>query len=186
MKKYKIMLAGAAFLVCAIMAWLAFSIGTVLAADAPADKPDPAGGTYIPEEYQRYCAEIGEQYHICPELLVAMIEAESSGKADAANGKCTGLLQVNPAWHKTRMQRLGVSDLTDAYGNILVAADYLAELFAENEDLYLVLMKYNMPHYTAENYYNQGIYSEYAVNIAERAAELERIKERGVGVWDRD
>lgn len=183
MKKYNMMLAGAAVLVCAVIAWLSFSIGTVLAADTPEGQFNPAGGTYIAEEYQMYCAEIGERYHICPELLTAMIEAESSGRAGAVNGACVGLLQVNPQWHKARMRRLGVSDLTDAYGSILVAADYLAELFAENEDLYLVLMKYNMPHRIAEKYYNQGIYSEYAVSIAERAAELERIRERREAVW---
>ena len=41
--------------------------------------------TDIPEEYQNYCIEIGKQYHICPELLMAMIEQESSGRADIVN-----------------------------------------------------------------------------------------------------
>ena len=45
------------------------------------------------------------------------------------------------------MERLGVSDLTDPYSNILVAADYLEELFQKSDgDIYLVLMKYNMKH----------------------------------------
>ena len=65
--------------------------------------------TDIPEEYQNYCMEIGKQYHICPELLMAMIEQESSGRADVVNETGdTGLLQVNPKWHKERMERLGV------------------------------------------------------------------------------
>lgn len=117
--------------------------------------------TDIPEEYQNYCIEIGKQYHICPELLMAMIEQESSGRADVVNETGdTGLLQVNPKWHKERMERLGVSDLTDPYSNILVAADYLEELFQESDgDIYLVLMKYNMKHGRAVSLVTEGLKS---------------------------
>lgn len=71
-----------------------------------------------------------------------------------------------------------VSDLKDGYTNIRVGADYLAELFEENEgDLYLVLMKYNMLHDKAEGFVEQGIYSEYSLKVAGRAEELERLRE---------
>ena len=84
--------------------------------------------TYIAEEYQAYCEEIGEMYCVCPELLMAMIETESSGNPDATNGTCKGLMQVSEKWHRDRMKRLGVKDIYDPYGNILVATDYLMEL----------------------------------------------------------
>ena len=133
--------------------------------------------TDIPEEYQNYCIEIGKQYHICPELLMAMIEQESSGRADVVNETGdTGLLQVNPKWHKERMERLGVSDLTDPYSNILVAADYLEELFQESDgDIYLVLMKYNMKHGRAEELFYKGKFSEYSVLVEHRARELQEL-----------
>lgn len=139
--------------------------------------------TDIPEEYQNYCIEIGKQYHICPELLMAMIEQESSGRADIVNSAGdTGLLQVNPAWHKERMERLGVSDLTDPYSNILVAADYLAELFSENDgDIYLVLMKYNMRHETAEDMFYAGKFSDYSVMVEHRAWELQQLHDEKGG-----
>lgn len=119
-------------------------------------------------------------YNICPELLMAMIEQESSGDPKVANGAGdTGLLQVNAKWHRDRMEKLGVTDLTDAYSNILVATDYLAQLFEEEgDDLYLVLMKYNMKHDRAEELYNSGIYSEYATTISQRAWELEVLHEQ--------
>ena len=141
------------------------------------------GDTTIPEEYQDYCIEIGEKYHICPELLMAMIEQESSGRADVVNSAGdTGLLQVNPAWHKERMERLGVSDLTDPYSNILVAADYLAELFSENDgDIYLVLMKYNMRHETAEDMFYAGKFSDYSVMVEHRAWELQQLHDEKGG-----
>ena len=131
--------------------------------------------TYISKEVQRACIKYGEEYNICPELLMAMCEKESSGRADAVNGPCKGLLQVNENVHKERMERLGVTNLYDIDSNVKVAADYLLELFEENEDIYLVLMKYNMGDATAERLYEQGIYSKYAVSITERSEELERI-----------
>ena len=139
--------------------------------------------TDIPEEYQNYCIEIGKQYHICPELLMAMIEQESSGRADIVNSAGdTGLLQVNPVWHKERMERLGVSDLTDPHSNILVAADYLAELFSENDgDIYLVLMKYNMRHETAEDMFYAGKFSDYSVMVEHRAWELQQLHDEKGG-----
>ena len=131
--------------------------------------------TYISKEVQEACIKYGEEYSICPELLMAMCEKESSGRADARNGSCKGLLQVNEKYHKDRMDRLGVTDLYDIESNVNVAADYLLELFEENEDIYLVLMKYNMGNKKAEQLYEQGIYSKYAISITERSEELERL-----------
>lgn len=43
-------------------------------------------GTYISEDAQEACVKYGEEYGICPELLMAIIERESAGQADAENG----------------------------------------------------------------------------------------------------
>lgn len=114
---------------------------------------------------------------------MAMIEQESAGRADAVNETGdTGLLQVNPKWHRERMERLGVSDLTDPHSNILVAADYLAELFSENDgDIYLVLMKYNMKHDAAERLFYTGKFSEYSVLVEHRARELQELHDIKAG-----
>ena len=124
--------------------------------------------TYIAEEYQAYCEEIGEMYCVCPELLMAMIETESSGNPDATNGTCKGLMQVSEKWHRDRMERLGVKDIYDPYGNILVATDYLMELAEKYEDLGLVLDLYNGNSKAMQNAEN-GILSEYAAKILYRA-----------------
>lgn len=130
--------------------------------------------TYISEEIQEACIKYGEEYGICPELLMAMIEKESSGNPDAKNGSCVGLMQVNKAFHKERMERLGVDDLTDIDENIHVGTDYLYELFVEYEDCGLVLDTYN-GNSKAEYYAQNGILSSYAKKILERSAELESI-----------
>lgn len=121
-----------------------------------------------------YTEEIGQQYGICPELLQAIAERESSLRIYATNGNCKGLMQISEKWHKDRMERLGVTDIYDAYGNILLAADYIAELAEQNDDLYYVLMRYNMKRSTAKKLYEAGEYSKYAIGIVERSAELER------------
>ena len=130
--------------------------------------------TYISEEYQNYCEEIGEMYCVCPELLMAMIETESSGNPDATNGTCKGLMQVSEKWHRDRMERLGVKDIYDPYGNILVATDYLMELAEKYEDLGLVLDLYNGNSKATQNA-EHGVLSEYAAKILHRTEMLERI-----------
>lgn len=130
--------------------------------------------TYIRKEYQRYIYDISEQYNVCPELIMAIVEAESSGRADAKNGGCIGLMQVYEKYHKDRMKRLGVTDLYDPYSNILVGTDILMELAEKYEDLPLVLMKYNGSS-DAMQRYESGNYTKYAYDIMQRSEELERI-----------
>lgn len=162
--KNKIRLAVIAFTVTFVITFL---ISSLSANGFEAD-------TYISEEYQTYCEKIGEMYCVCPELLMSMIETESSGNPDATNGTCKGLMQVSGKWHRDRMERLCVKDIYDPYGNILVATDYLMELADKYEDIGLVLDIYNGNSKAMQNAEN-GILSEYAAKILYRAEMLERI-----------
>lgn len=125
------------------------------------------------EEWEDYIEIVATEYNICPELIEAVIERESSWRPDAVNGLCIGLMQINPEYHAERMERLGVEDLLDPYDNILVGTDFLAELFREYGDIYAVLMYYNAG-YDGLRDWRDGKYSDYAVKVAERSAELER------------
>ncbi len=138
------------------------------------DAADQCQDTWISQEYQTYCEEIGEKYAIAPEMLEAMIEQESSGQPQVYNGNCKGLMQINEPYHRDRMERLGVTDIYDPYGNIQVAADYLQELFQEYQDMGTVLMVYNGSSNAVELGEN-GTYTEYASGIMSRAAALERL-----------
>lgn len=128
-------------------------------------------GTYISEDAQEACVKYGEEYGICPELLMAMIERESSGRPDVENGGCKGLMQISDRWHKDRMERLEVTDIYDVDGNIHVGADYLAELFEKYEDVGIVLMVYH----GEKNAATKTELSDYADWILTRSAELERM-----------
>ena len=126
------------------------------------------------ENWLDYIEIVCEDKHICPELVEAAIEDESSWNPKAKNGDCIGLMQVSESCHRDRMARLGVTDLTDPYDNILVGVDYLSELFERYEDVGAVLMKYNGDSRLPE-YLETGEMSEYAEKILTRAAELERM-----------
>ncbi len=129
--------------------------------------------TMLSDEAFEACNEIGEEYGISPELIMAIAETESSGNPNAKNGSCEGLMQVAGRWHKDRMKRLDVEDIYDERGNILIATDYLLELFEEYEDVTRILDEYNGNSAAAGNE-ERGIVSEYAETVLSRAAELER------------
>lgn len=126
------------------------------------------------ERVMQIAEEIGNKYNICPEFLTAIAFQKSRYNPNAEYEGCVGLMQVSPKWHADRMKRLGVSDLREPYGNMLVAADYLLELFKEYGDAAMVLQVYNGDS-RAEAYWNGEIsLSDYAGNILMRSQELER------------
>ena len=130
--------------------------------------------TWICDEYKQYIYEISDEYHVCPELIMAITEKESSGKANAKNGNCKGLMQVYDKWHSDRMKRLGVTDIYNPKQNILIGTDYIAELAAEYEDIYTALMIYNGTSNAVEKA-EMGQYSDYAIEIVKRSEQLERV-----------
>lgn len=131
--------------------------------------------TMVPDEYIPYVREISDQYGICPELILSIIEAESSGQSDAVSSVgCIGLMQIQPKFAQERMDKLGVADLYDPYSNILVGVDILAELADKYDDLPTVLMCYNEGEYSGViEQAESGEYSNYAKKIMARAEELE-------------
>ncbi len=155
-----------------IFSVLIFTMVICFATQIKADAQD--ADTFISEECQSYCEEVGAEYGICPELLEAIMEAESSGDETAENGNCKGLMQVNVVYHQDRMERLGVYDIYDGKGNVYLAADYLLELFEEYGDLGTVLMAYNGTKDAVERG-ERGDYTEYATKIMQRSEQLERL-----------
>lgn len=129
----------------------------------------------IPTEITQYAEIIGNEFNICPELLEAIAFYESSYDPTVTNGNCKGLMQVNPTVHKLRFEEAGwtTADWSDAYKNLYVAGDYLAELFEQHEDVATVLMIYHGESNAVEKGKN-GNLSSYAKKILKRSEELER------------
>ena len=157
------------FKVCIAISFLMAIIGGIVV--VAEDKPE---GTYLSPRTMSACYIIGEEYGVCPELLMAIVEKESSGKKFAQNGDCKGLMQISVKWHKERMERLGVTDIFDEYSNILVGTDYLMELADEYGDIGIVLMAYNGDKRVEKAMNGECDISHYAKWILERSEELER------------
>ena len=117
-----------------------------------------------------------EKYHnVDPLLIQAMVEKESSYISDVtSSGNDRGLMQVNLKWHSERAERLGVKDIYDPYGNLLVGIDFISELITQHDDESLALMLYNMRWSVAFEKYKNGDISEYAKTILNRRDELKR------------
>ena len=138
--------------------------------------------TNIKQEYVDICIAVGKQYDIKPELLVALIEAESDGKKDCISPHgAMGLMQVVPGFHQKRMQRLGTEDLFDPWQNIECGTDYLSALYRKENDMGIALVGYNKgPDSMAyKRAVNHGELTNYAKQILERFNELEKQGLRG-------
>ena len=122
------------------------------------------------------CVVFSNEYCICPELVMAIIERESEGDPNATNGSCKGIMQISERWHSDRIDRLGVADIYDTVGNIHVGVDYLSDLFLKYEDAATVLMVYHGEE-DAVSKSSRGEISDYAKCILERSQELERLHE---------
>ena len=132
--------------------------------------------TGIPENIYQDAEIIGHEFNICPELLLAIAERESRFQADAKNGNCKGLMQLNTACHKARFEEMGwsTSDWSNDYINMYVAADYLSDLFEQYEDVGIVLGVYHGES-DAVRRGQSGKLSSYVTKILKRSEELERL-----------
>lgn len=140
-----------------------------------ASQPVRAGETVeVPTQVIELSEQIGQEYGICPELLQAIGWRESRFQAEARNGSCVGMMQVSEYWHRDRMDKLGVTDLTNPAQNMEVAADYLLELFQSYQDAGIVLMIYHGDSRVWDVLEGTGELSSYAREILELSERLER------------
>lgn len=128
-------------------------------------------------DLQLYIMDLCEEANISAALVIAVIERESNFNASAVgdSGNSLGLMQIQPKWHQWRMDELGGSDWLNPYDNVAVGVHILKSLFETyGDDVYMVLMAYNGGASYAKRMVAEGIYSDYAINVDARAAELER------------
>ena len=134
--------------------------------------------SYIPEYIQKLCYEIGAEYDISPELLIAIIEQESSGRVNAVNKRtgCMGLMQLHPKYADYYLKKAGCSDPFNAEHNIRAGCEILKEKTKQYKHLPLVLMKYHGES-NAKTKYKTGNYSKYCKTIFARMEEMKESKD---------
>jgi soluble lytic murein transglycosylase-like protein len=132
---------------------------------------EPSSGLYdvpLDAELQLHIISEAIKAGIDPEIIFAMAYRESSynPKSVGDGGDSYGLLQIQPKWHKDRMNKLGCTDLLDPYQNVIVGIDYLSEQMARyNGNMGKALTAYNAGHYS-------GTVTNYAKTIMAMAKEL--------------
>ena len=135
----------------------------------------------IPEEIKEAAEYYGEIYGICPELIEAIAEHESTFESDAVNDSevehSVGIMQINLKCkdHQKRLKEYGFTeaDMTSLENSVIIACDYLTDLFETYEDVGEVLIRYNGDKSGYKEYKKSGKLSEYATEILARSEELE-------------
>jgi hypothetical protein len=137
-------------------------------------EPEPYNDPDIPDEIEAAAEAAAEAYDFEPEFLEAIAFYESTYDTRAVNGGCYGLMQISTYWHADRMERLGVteSQIWEAGPNMMVAADYLRELYGIHSDPYWVLMTYNGDSRADAYLKGQASPSEYALLVMDLTFEL--------------
>lgn len=123
-----------------------------------------------------YIDEVCALYpNVSPHLVRSVIYYESRFNPDAHNSKsdCCGLMQLSKKWNTDRAESLGVTDLFDPYGNILVGVDLLSELIDSKGDIQWALMCYHGGNSYGNKLWKQGKIDSYTRKIVDRAAEYE-------------
>ena len=132
----------------------------------------------IPEDIRIYCELVGYEYNICPELLEAMAYRESRFTPTVQSGNQYGLMQINVQVHKNRIAKYGWNeqDMLDPYKNLMVAGDYLSELYETyGDDNPIVLNAYNGNWKAINKYKEYGYLSEYVEDVLDRSSNYERL-----------
>lgn len=126
------------------------------------------------DHIQGLCAD----YVIPVELVLAVIETESSYEADAVSPVgAIGLMQIIPEYHEDRMNRLNCTDLFNPYQNVTVGMDFLSELIEKYDgNLHKALTAYNYGQKGAnDKFFGQGTYqTEYSLKVLEIAEKIEK------------
>ncbi len=131
----------------------------------------------IPKDLQVIFEKVGESFEICPELMESMAWRESRFEPTVKSGNCYGLMQVNIKVHKDRIEKYGYTseDMLDPEPNIIVAADYLKELFdTYGDDDPLILLYYSGAKSQIAKYKEYGFINSYVKDVLTRAADYER------------
>ena len=117
-----------------------FTVALFREDDAPA-RLQSTGPRMAPPDVARLVDTIAPSSGLEPQLLLAVISAESGFRAKAVSPKgAQGLMQLMPA----TARRLGVADPFDPEQNVRGGARYLTELLRMfNDDMRLALAAYN-------------------------------------------
>lgn len=130
----------------------------------------------ISEELQDYIIETAAKYEVPPELIIAIIQNESSYRANATGAAGEqGYMQIHPVNFEWLGEELGITDFYDPKQNILAGTYMLAGICEKYETTNEILMCYNCGERGAKRLWEQGITeTEYCRKIKAIIASIEK------------
>lgn len=128
----------------------------------------------LDESLQDHIFELCEARGIDPAIVIAMIGKESRYNPQTVgdHGNSYGLMQIQPRWHRARMEKLGCDNLLDPYQNVTVGIDLLGVLMSTGKSIEWALMAYNGGSSYANRKAAQGAISSYAQTVLQRSKEI--------------
>jgi len=148
-----------------------------LTATQPIKEPEETYELDVPleNELQSYIYELCTESDLPYTLVIALIERESSYRADVISKTDDwGLMQINSINHKTLADELGITDFLDPEQNCTAGIHMLSQYYRKYGDCHLALMAYNLGEKGAKRCWDKGIYStSYSESIVEIMNRLE-------------
>lgn len=144
---------------------------TVLQPDIPTETMTPIEPITEPEVFyfdvplsdgfQDYIRAKCVEYDVPMELVIALIDKESSFRSDVVSKTNDyGYMQINKCNHEWLSETLGVSNFLDPYENVLCGIYIISEHLEKTDgDIELALMRYNCGATGAKRLWEQGTYS---------------------------
>ena len=109
---------------------------------------------------QKTVREASQSFGVSEQLILAVMEVESSYNPDAYNDGCYGLMQINEinmSWLESELSTYGVTSIRqNPADNIKAGAFLLALYIRKYGDLNKALMAYNCGEYGAQDLWNAG------------------------------
>lgn len=131
----------------------------------------------LDDEYQVFLADICEKCGVDFFLAVALMESESTFKADAVGdgGKSIGFMQINRInWD--RMQEDYDLDVADPYDNIEAGVRMLAELQSKYKDATRAVQCYKAGEGRGNELWDEGVVLSQATAVVENAMNLQSLR----------
>lgn len=111
-------------------------------------------------ETQDYIFKLAQEYNVRPELILAVIDVESSFREDVISPTNDyGLMGINVCNHNEMRERFGITDFLDPKQNILCGVHILSSHLRYTGNIEKALMCYNCGRTGARKLWKRGIVS---------------------------
>lgn len=176
MNKYMILFT----IISAVIILVLFVLASTVEAEAPTEETTEADAECkivecttlydvpLTDELQIFIHEMCTEYGVDFRLVLAVISVESSFRCNAYNEKtdCCGLMQINRINLPELREKLGVTDLFNAYENVIGGIYLLKDALGYDSDTEHALMIYNCGIGSAKKLFYKGIHStEYSQKV---------------------